>query len=311
MFARAGAAVVLAARGGDALREVASEIHAAGGNVRVVIADVSRIEEVEKLGDEAIEAFGRIDTWVNNAGIDQWARFVDHTIEEMNQIVATNLLGTMYGARAALSRMQDAGTIINIGSVESERAMPLQSVYAASKHAVKGFTAALRMELEHDRSPVDVVLIMPTFIDTPLYEHSGAKLGGVEPRPVPPVYAPAAVAEAIVFAAQHPGKEIVIGGSGKAFEVLDRFLPNLVEQAMAVGGAMFKLQRSRRPKIVPSNVFHSSEDYRVSGGYPRLERSQYTRWIEQRPAIKRALFVAAAAVAVTTLLRRFGRTPGP
>lgn len=303
-FGRAGATLVLAARGGDALEEVTSEVQALGVPVRLVIADVSRAEQVERLADEAMSTFGRIDTWINNAGVGQWARFADHSLAEIDQIIATNLLGTMYGTKAALSRMHGGGTIINIGSVESERAIPLQSVYAASKHAVKGFTDALRVELHRDKSPVDVVLIMPTFIDTPLYEHSGAKLGGVEPRPIPPLYAPSAVADAVLFAAEHPTKEIVIGGSGKVFEVLDRFVPNVVEGAMKLGGAMFKLQRSGRPKTVPANLFQSSEGYRVRGGYGGFERSRYTRTVEQHPVVKRAILVGAVTLVVAALVRR-------
>jgi NAD(P)-dependent dehydrogenase (short-subunit alcohol dehydrogenase family) len=305
-LARAGASIVLAARNEEALREVECEVNALGGRAVVVVADVSKPADLQRLADEAITAFGRIDTWINNAGVDQWARFTDHTVQEIDQIIGTNLLGPMYGARAAIARMR-AGTIINVGSVESERAMPLQSAYAASKHGVKGFSDALRMELEHDRVPIDIVLIMPTFIDTPLYEHAGAKLGGAEPRPVPPVYSPRAVAEAIVYSCEHPRPEIVVGGSGKLFTLLDKVAPRLLERLMV--RSAFRLQTSRKAKSVPSNLFAPSDGYRVRGGYRRFRRSLYTRYVEQHPFVQRALVGSVVIGIAMAALRR--RSPSP
>lgn len=304
-FGAAGASVVLAARSGDALQDVADAIRGRGGKALVVVTDVSRVEQIERLATAAEERFGRIDTWVNNAAIEEFATFESHDIADIESLIRTNLLGTMYGTQAALARMRGhgEGTIINVGSVESRRALPLQSVYAATKHGVKAFTEALRMELAYEKSAIDVVLILPSSIDTPLFEHARSKIGA-EPRPAPPVYDPGIVAEAIVFAAEHPRKEIVIGGGGKMLTLLDRFFPSVTDRMMTTGGVMFRAQKSRRPKRTPDNFDRPSATHRVRGGYRAFRRSLYTRLFEQHPNLRRAVAAGLAMGAAALLVRR-------
>src|SRR5687768_5101372 len=134
-FARRGARVVLAARNEAALNNVANEIKANGGAAHVVATDVSDPAQVDRLAQEAVNAFGRIDTWVNDAAVSEYATFEQMTDEEFRRIVDVNLMGPVYGTRAALRQMklQGGGTIINVGSVLSDRAVPLQSAYVATK----------------------------------------------------------------------------------------------------------------------------------------------------------------------------------
>jgi short-subunit dehydrogenase len=173
-FAKRRAMVVLAARNKDALEEAASEIELMGGRASVVVTDVSHWPQVENLAKSTVDQFGRIDTWINNAAISEYSTFDDMTIEEIDQIIKVDLLGTIYGAKAALPvlKAQDQGTIMNVGSALSDRAIPLQSMYCASKHGIRGFTDALRIELEQERSNVDVTLIQPASVNTPFFEHA-------------------------------------------------------------------------------------------------------------------------------------------
>src|SRR4051812_3450083 len=197
LLARRGASVVAAARNEEALGTLAAEVSGAGGRIEPVVADVSDYASVERIADRAIEVFGRIDTWVNNAAVSMYATVEELQPDELERIVRVNLLGQMFGSKVAAARMRGAGrgTIINVGSALSERAIPLQSAYVATKHGIAGFSEALRLELEGSRSGIDVVLILPSSINTPLFNFARSRLG-VMPTPVPPVYEPSVVAEA-------------------------------------------------------------------------------------------------------------------
>src|SRR5687768_15263516 len=194
-FAARGGSVVVAARNEEALRDLVEKIEAAGGRAEPVVADVAEYKDVERIGVRAIERFGRLDTWVNNAAVSIYATVEQLQPDEMERLVQVNLLGQMYGSKVAARFMKPRrrGTIINVGSALSDRAIPLQSAYVATKHGIAGFSEALRLELMQDDAGIDVVLILPSSTNTPLFEFARSKLG-VQPMPVPPVYGPAVVA---------------------------------------------------------------------------------------------------------------------
>lgn len=304
-FGAKGASVVIAARSEEALYEVADQIVSAGGNAHAVVCDVSTADEVDRLADTAVRVFGRIDTWVNNAAVEEWAAFEDHDAAEMERIIRINLLGTMFGTQAALRVMRaaDEGSIINVGSVESKRPLPLQSVYSASKHGVKAFTQVLRMELANEKSGIGVTLILPASINTPLVEHAVSKIGS-EPRPAPPVYDPAVVAEAILFASEHPRDEIVVGGAGKLLTLMERLAPRTADRLMVAGGSMFKAQKSMRPAQPGGNLFTPSRAPRVRGRYPGHRTSIYTRVFEQHPVARRVVLGGMMIGAAAWLMRK-------
>jgi len=309
-FGRRGASVVLAARNEAALREVAEEVERLGGKAQVVVTDVAAWDQVERLAREAVNRSGRIDTWVNNAAASEWATVEETTVEEMERLIRVILVSQIYGVKAVLPHMkrQGQGTIVNNASVLAARAVPLQAAYCAAKHGVKGFTEALRLELEHERSGVNVTLLMPSSIDTPLFGRARSRLG-VEAGPIPPVYEPKVVAEAILFAAEHPRRDIVVGGGGKMLEVMQRISPSLLDRLMLARGTMFKMQRTDRADNGHDNLFEPvGETGSTAGGFGRPSRSTslYTRHLEQHPNRKRALLAAAAAGAVA-LVRRAGR----
>ena len=274
-----GARVVLCSRNEPELRETVAGIEAAGGTARSVVADVANQEDVERLAVTAIEAFGAIDTWVNNAGVSFYGNLTEVAIEDMRRLFEVNFWGTVYGARAAVARLRGSGgALINIGSVVSDRAIPLQGAYSASKHAVKGFTDALRMQLEEEGAPISVTLIKPSAIDTPYFQHAKNYMD-VEPKPPAPVYAPEVVANAVLHAAEHPVRDVTIGGGGRLLSALGTALPRLTDRYME--RSMFDSQRSDTPAAErTSNLYvHSADEGKERGEYSGhvMRSSAYTR----------------------------------
>jgi short-subunit dehydrogenase len=309
-LAAAGASVVVAARNDEALRELATEVARLGGQAESVVADVADHRQVERIGTAAMERFGRVDTWVNNAGVSIYGTVEQVEPDEMERLVQVNLLGVMYGSKVAATLMKPrgGGTIINVGSALSDRAIPLQSAYVASKHGVSGFSEALRLELMSEDAGIDVVVILPSSTNTPLFDFARSKLG-VQPMPVPPVYAPAVVAEAIGHAAEHGGREIVVGGWGKLLTMAQWLSPSLLDRYMVQGGRAFEQQKTDRPDDRRDNLFEpstgpGSTTGQFGTGYK--ESSLYTRHLELHPARKRAS-VLALGVALAALIRRIGR----
>ncbi|HYO98711.1 MAG TPA: SDR family oxidoreductase [Pyrinomonadaceae bacterium] len=309
-FGRRGARVVLAARNEEALQTAAREVEAAGGRAHVVPTDVAHSEQVSRLAEEAASHFGRIDTWVNNAAVSEYGTLEEITLEEIERIVSVNLLGTIYGVRAALPHLKRAGggAIINVGSVLSDRAVPLQSTYCATKHAVKGFTEAVRMELEREGAGVRLTLIKPAVINTPYYNHARTRMR-VEPRAMFPVYEPSLVAEAIIHAAVHPVRDIVVGDGGKLLSVWQRISPSLLDRVMLANGAAFKLQQRDEPPRPGDNLFTPmNETGATRGEYGDRSTtfSPFTTYLEPYPNRKRVL-LAAAALGAFALVRRSRR----
>jgi NAD(P)-dependent dehydrogenase (short-subunit alcohol dehydrogenase family) len=279
-----------------------AQIQQRGGTARAVVADVSSPEDVERLAASAIEEFGSLDTWVNNAGVSFYGRLTEVALEDMRQLFEVNFWGMVYGARAALPRLRGSGgALINIGSIVSDRAIPLQGAYSASKHAVKGFTDALRVELEEEGAPISVTLIKPSSIDTPYFQHAKNYME-VEPKPPAPVYAPEVVANAILRAAEHPIRDITIGGGGRVLTALGTALPRLTDFYME--RTMFSSQRSDMPSPGnPGNLYQSSGGENLErGGYKGhvMQSSIYTQ-AALSPA--KALIAAGVGLAVFAGLR--------
>ena len=309
LFGRGGASVVVAARNDEALGTLVSEIERAGGHAEAVVADVADFGAVQHIADRAIARFGRIDTWVNNAAVSIYAPLDELGADELERVVRVNLLGQMFGSKVGAAAMEarGQGTIINVGSALSERAVQLQSAYVATKHGIAGFTEALRLELRESSPGIDVVLILPSSINTPLFNFARSKLG-VMPMPVPPVYEPATVAAAIVHAAEHGGREIVVGGWGKLLIVGQRLSASLLDRYMTQGHRMVKQQRTDRPDDVRDNLFQPSTGPGASRGEfgdGAKPVSVYTQTLELHPVRKR-LLALVAVVAGLALIRKVG-----
>ncbi|HEY0972136.1 MAG TPA: SDR family oxidoreductase [Gemmatimonadales bacterium] len=219
LAARRGAAVVLAARNESDLARAVDGIRSRGGRAIHAVADVSDPDQVEGIAEAALREFGRMDSWVNNAAVSMYGRLMDLELEDMRRQFDVNFWGMVHGARTAVPHLRrQGGALVNVASALADRAIPLQGVYCAAKHAMKAFTDTLRMELEEAGAPISVTLLKPGSIDTPFFEKSRT-LFDVEPQPVPPVYAPEVCAEAILHCVEHPERDVVVGGMGKVIQL--------------------------------------------------------------------------------------------
>lgn len=274
MAAKQGAKLVVAARNEDALRQLVEEIRNQGGQAVYVVADVGQEEDVNRIAEQAIAEFGGFDTWVNNAGVSIFGRCMEVTIPDMKRMFETNFWGVVYGSRAAVNHFKQkqagSGALINVGSFFGDRAVAVQSTYAASKHALHGWTDALRMELEAEGAPVSVTLIHPGRIDTPYNEHARSYLAK-QPAHRGMIYPPEAVAEAILFAAEHPRRDMFVGFQAKFLAVLAGMFPRLTDKLMEVYA--FPSQQSDRP----SRDREDNALYRA--GYGLHERGTHQGWI--------------------------------
>jgi len=295
-FARDGCRLVLAARDGAALRGVAAVIEGRGGSALAVECDVSDEDAVEAVARRCEEAYGRIDVWVNNAGIYEMGRFEDLPEEVFRRVLETNFLGTVNGARAALGRFrrQASGTLIHVAALDGRLPAPYASAYAASKHAVVGFSGCLRQELLLDGlREVHVCTVLPGTIDTPLFQH-GANYTGLEVKALPPVYAPDRVARAIVDLARLPRREVVVGASAHVFAALFKVAPGLVERVLARSVHRRHLRHRHAAPDSPGNAFASTGPHGETGGW--RARPSWTR--------RAATFGLPAALAAGVLWAR-------
>lgn len=232
--AKEGAAVVIAARSASTLQEVAARLGAAGAQVLPVTTDVSRREDIEKLAQAAVARFGRIDTWVNDAGVSIYGRLDEVSEEDSRKLFDINFWGLVNGSLVAIPYLrQQGGALINIGSEVSDAYVPLQGMYSASKHAVKGFTDALRVEIEEvDKAPVSITLIQPTAVDTPFPEHARNYLDEDAKLPTPQID-PFKVADAILKAAVKPTRDVRVGSMAQVNSFLAKVVPPLADKLSA------------------------------------------------------------------------------
>ena len=248
MAAEQGAKLVLAARNGEALDQLASELRRQGCQVATVTADVGNAADVERIGQTALERYGRIDTWVNNAGVGTFGRLEDVSLEDHQRLFQTNFWGVVNGSLEAVKRMKlrGGGALINVGSEVSDAPVPLQGMYSASKHAVKAFTDSLRMELQKEEAQISVTLIKPAAIDTMFAVHAKNYMDKEAVLP-PPVYAPEIVAKAILHCASHPKREVFVGGASKFISASRARMPRLMDRY--VQATMFSQQKSKFDKM--------------------------------------------------------------
>ena len=306
-FAARGAKVVVSARGEEGLASLVEEIRRAGGEATAVVADVADFAQVERVAARAVEQYGRLDTWAHLAAVLLFATVEQTTPEEFQRVIEVDLLGQIYGAKAALPHLkrEGRGALIHVSSIEARRAFPLHSAYAASKHGIDGFLESFRVELRHDGVPVSVTQILPATINTPLFEKARTKLG-VQPVGAPPIYQPGIVADAILYAAEHPVRELVVGGSGKQMLQAQRLSPRLLDAIFARIG--YRVQQTDKPASADGshNLFAPVGGYdRVEGDYSDQARGRsYSTWLDMHPAARRAALGGAALGAGALLIRR-------
>jgi short-subunit dehydrogenase len=265
MAAERGARLVLIARSGDTLEDIRRGLRDTGAEALVCPADVADREALEAAAQKAIERWGRIDTWVNDAGVAIYGRLDEVTEADSRRLFDTNFWGVVNGSLAALPYLKlQGGALINLGSEVSDAVVPILGMYSASKHAVKGFTDALRVETERvDRAPVGIVLIQPTAVDTPYPQHA-ANYMPEEPKLPTPMIEPEDVAEAILKAAEEGGRDIKVGVMSKLNTLTSKLAPSVGDRMSAM-----QVDRQQRDRAATGDregaLYRASEDGRTHG----------------------------------------------
>jgi short-subunit dehydrogenase len=271
MAAAKGARLVLASRSEQVLDELCNQITIAGGEAIRVVADVGRRVDMDHVAEAALGRFGRIDTWVNNAGVSVYGRLQDVGEQDNRRLFDTNFWGVVNGSLAALAHLKaSGGALINVGSEVSDAVVPLQGMYSASKHAVKGFTDALRVELMAEDAPVCVTLVQPTAVNTPYPEHARNYLDR-EPKLPSPQIDPKQVAEAILDAASNPTRDVKVGMMARMNVAAFKLTPKLADW---MATKQVSRQNYDSPPVNPLGALYSAGETGRIHGQPPEARAQ-------------------------------------
>jgi NAD(P)-dependent dehydrogenase (short-subunit alcohol dehydrogenase family) len=267
-FARRGSSLALCGRSLPPLEDVARECEAIGATVLPRALNVADEPAVEAFAAETVDRFGRIDVWVNNAGVIAYGEFLEIPSEVFRQVIETNLMGQVHGARAALRRFdrQRSGVLINLSSVWGRVSSPQVTPYIVSKNAVRAFSECLRGELA-GKDGVYITTLVPEAVDTPIFDHA-ANYSGHRIRPIPPVISPEEVAEGIEACAEDPKEEVNYGRAGRVLEILYALAPGIYRRL--AHGAFVRGTLSPR-LIAPSsgNVLTSNGPHTIEGFWRR------------------------------------------
>ncbi|MFJ8579853.1 SDR family oxidoreductase [Micromonospora sp. NPDC093277] len=302
LLARRGIAIALLARGRTGLDAAAEEVRAAGSRALPVEVDMAEYDQVVAAGQRIEAELGPIDLWINDAFSSVFAPFQQTRPEEFRRAMEVTYLGYVHGTRVALHHMapRDRGTIVQVGSALAYRGIPLQATYCGAKHAIVGFTEALRCELMHDRSNVKVTMVQLPALNTPQFDWLLSRLPR-HAQPVPPIYEPAVAARAIVGAADRPGRREYWVGISTALTILgNRIAPGLLDRYLARTG--YDSQQAERPadRDRPVNLWQPADgprgrDYGARGSFGgRSHRHSPQAWLSRHRLVTAAGLTGAA-----------------
>lgn len=299
-FAKRGAKVALLARGREGLEATAAEVEGFGGQALMIPTDVAKADQVEEAAALVEKEFGPIDVWVNDAMATIFAPVMEITPAEFARSTEVTYLGTVYGTMAALKRMvpRNRGTIVQVGSALSYRAIPLQSAYCGGKFAIRGFTDSLRTELLHDKSRVWISMVQLPAVNTPQFNWCRTKLPD-HPQPVPPIYQPEVPAEAVYWASRHRRREITVGGSAVKAIVGNKLAPRFADWYLAkTGYASQQISGMPVPADRPNNLFEPvPSEAATHGMFDDQAKSQSPQlWATTHRGVLSAAIIAAGAI---------------
>jgi len=280
LFGKRGAAVGLLARGEAGLKAAKQEIEERGGQALVVPTDVSDPEQVEMAAQAVEREFGPIDIWVNNAMVSVFAPVHEITPEEYQRVTDVTYLGYVYGTQAALRRMRERnqGVIIQVGSALAYRGIPLQSAYCAAKHAVEGFTDSLRAELLHDGCDIHVCQVHLPAVNTPQFGWVRNRLGH-HGQPVPPIFQPEMVADAIVWSAYQRRRDVYVGFSAAKAIIGNKIFPLLGDIYLAKTGYESQTTDQKLPADYQDNLWQPLDNTQDQGARGIFtEKSHHSNW---------------------------------
>ena len=269
MFAESGASVLAVARSSEGLDDLVRQTQGCRGTVIGSTLDVRDANSMEGLVPKAIQAFGRLDIWVNNAAVTSLAKFWEFPPEEIGRVIDTNVYGYINGTRAAINhfRSQGRGVLINNASLLARVPQPYVTPYVMSKHAIRGLTSSLRQEIELEKLPnIYICAVLPGPIDTPLFQHAGTRVGHPV-KAMPPVYDVDKAAAAIVAVAAHPRRETFVGNAARMMAVQHFFAPRLTKRMLGFWTSRLHVQRNASAPQSAGNLFDSLPPYAESGGW--------------------------------------------
>ncbi len=267
-FSKRGAYIGLLARGQAGLEAAAREVEALGGKALLLPADVANAEQVELAAARVEEVFGPIDIWINAAMTSVFSPAIEMTSEDYQRVTEVTYLGYVYGTLAALRRMssRDRGRIIQIGSALAYRGIPLQSAYCGSKHAIQGFTESVRCELIHDNSNVKISMVQLPAVNTPQFSWVKSRLPN-KPQPVPPIYQPEIIADAVTYIADHYRRQLYVGMSTVIAIQANKFFPGLGDWYLGKTGYKSQQTDESANPFARNNLWAPVDDERDYGAH--------------------------------------------
>lgn len=276
-FARRGAHIGLLARGQAGLEGAQKDVEQLGGQALALPTDVANAGQVEAAASKVEETFGPLDIWINVAMVSVFSPFHEMRPEEFQRVTEVTYLGQVYGTLAALHRMRprDQGKIIQVGSALAYRGIPLQSAYCGAKHAIQGFTESVRCELLHEKSHITITMVQLPAVNTPQFSWVKSRLPR-KAQPVPPIYQPEVIADAITWVADHYRRQFFIGMSTVISIQGNKFAPGLGDRYLARTG--FQSQQTSEPADPnrPNNLWEpvdEDRDYRAHSTFDDRARS--------------------------------------
>lgn len=309
-----GAKVVLLARGREGLQGTKRDVESRGGHALTVETDVSQFEQVQAAADAAEREFGPIDLWINNAMVSMYSPFMKMTPEEFRHIIDVTFMGNVYGTHCALQRMmaRDRGTIIQVGSALVFRSIPLQSAYCASKHAIQGFTESIRTELIHEKSNVRVSVVNMPALNTTQFVWTKNKMPH-KARPTGTIFQPEIAAEAILFAAEHDRREIMVGYTTVEATLGEKVMPGMLDHYLAKAAWEGSMLPEPADPQQPDNFWKPvPSDLGSHGPFDRMARGfSLQLWAtENRSRLIAGLSIAGIALSAWLFNKRTPRLPG-
>ena len=250
-----GAKVVVTSRSAEALDACVREIQASGSEALAVPADCAVEDQVAQVVEQAIDRFGRIDSYVANAIVTVYAETYNYEPEELRRIIDVNFFGQVYGYWAVLPHLRESrGTFVSINSALAYRGIPLQAGYCASKAALRAFFESARVEIEKAGWDVAVSVVLPGAINTPQFDRDRQKLGK-QPQPVPPIYQPEPFAAAVLHCCEHPVRELPVGWGAQKLLWGQKLSPRAGDVMLRRMGWSSQHTDEDKPVDSPDNLF--------------------------------------------------------
>jgi len=258
-LAKKGAIVVVSARGEDQLIEVSKEIEELGGVGYAVELDVRNYEQVKQLVETTVEKFGKIDVWINNAGIYAAGKFDEIPPDVFHEVMAVNFGGVVNGTHAVLPifKAQGRGILINVSSIMGDLELELAIPYHTSKCAITHFSKSLRNELRSEFSNIKICIVYPQAVDTPIYKNA-ANYTGNDLRPPPPVITPKSAAEEIITLVDNPQDDLYVGGASYLIDRL-KFVPDKIFPAVSKIFKFAHINSTEEVEPTTGNVYTPSD----------------------------------------------------